>query len=194
MARRLSLEARHAEILQRTREMIAQQGPEGLSLRSVARWCGMSAPGVLHYFDGLKPLLEAVLEQRDQEEYEAFVAALPPNPTLLQWADTVVRVSQVRVEENSHFDALETQAVADPDHPAHDYYRRAQQLRPYPATVALAEAEYPLNPVVVVETLGTVVDGLRLRWLRSETTPDYEADWGRIREVVFAGFEQYRAP
>lgn len=192
MAQRLSVEARRAEILRTTRQMIAEHGPEGLSLRAVARRCGMSAPGVLHHFDGLKPLLEAVLEQRDAEELEAFTTAIPENPTLLDWADTVVEVSTARMEENHNFDALETQALADPEHPAHDYYHRGYQLGPFPMTVRLAEQDYPGNPQVVVETLGTVIDGLRLRWLRSDTRADYRADWRRIRDTVFAGFEQYR--
>lgn len=192
MTRRLSLEARRAEILQRTRAMIAEQGPDGLSLRGVARWCGMTAPGVLHHFDGLKPLLEAVLEQREAEELAAFVAALPPNATLREWTDTVVAVASLNAQENSRFDALETQALTDPAHPAHDFYRREHERRPYPTTVELAQREYPGNPEAVVETLGVVVDGLRLRWLRMNEVPDYRADWDRIRETVFAGFEQYR--
>lgn len=192
MARRLPLDARRAEILKRTREMIATRGPEGLSLRSVARWCDMSAPGVLHHFSSLKVLVEEVLAERDAEELAAFVDALPSDATLLVWADTVVRVSTTRAVENRNFDALETQALANPDHPAYDYFARQHQLRPYPATVELAAHDYPRNPSAVVELLSTVVDGLRLRWLRSEDVPDYEADWRRIRETLFAGFEQYR--
>lgn len=191
MARRLSLEARRSEILERTRQMILEQGPEGLSLRAVARWCGMSAPGVLHHFDGLKPLLEEVLQQRHDEQAQAYVDALPENPTLREWADTVAKVAMSQVEGNRNFDALETQALANPEHPAHDFFLR--RIRPFPATVALAEKDYPRNPEMVVEVLGTVVDGLRLRWLRSTEPPDYFADWCRIADTVFAGFEQYRA-
>ncbi|GAA3971249.1 helix-turn-helix domain-containing protein [Gordonia caeni] len=192
MARRLTPEVRRSEILRRTREMIATQGAEGLSLRSVARWCGMSAPGLLHHFSSLQVLLEEVLAARDAEELAAFEAAMPADATLRQWTDTVVRVSMTRAAENRNFDALETRALADPEHPAHDYFARRYGLRPFPATVALAERDYPRNPAAVVELLGTVVDGLRLRWLRSDEVPDYAADWERIRDTLFAGFEQYR--
>ncbi|MCD7100938.1 TetR/AcrR family transcriptional regulator [Pseudoclavibacter sp. 13-3] len=191
MARRLSLEARRSEILQRTRQMIAEQGPEGLSLRAVARWCGMSAPGLLHHFDGLKPLLEAVLRERAEDEMAAYTAALPANPTLRDWADTVARVAMTRVEENRNFDALETQAIANPDHPAHDFY--LMETRPFAATITLAEEEYPRNPQLVTEVLSTVVDGLRMHWLRSREAPNYFEDWQRVADTVFAGFEQYRA-
>lgn len=193
MARRLPLEERRAEILQRTREMIATQGPDGLSLRSVARWCGMSAPGILHHFSSLKVLLEEVLTERQNEELELFVNELPPDASLIDWADTVVRVSTARASENYHFDALETVALADSEHPAHDYFVEQSRLRPYPATIALAEHDYPRNPSAVVEMLGIVVDGLRMRWLRSTDVPDYQADWRRIRDTLFAAFEQYRA-
>lgn len=191
MARRLGVEERRAEILQRTRQMIAERGVEGLSLRAVARWCGMTAPGVLHYFDGLKPLLETVLTERASEELATYEAALPPDPTLREWTSAVARVAMTRGVENRNFDALETQALANPDHPAHDFYQ--SQIRPYPLTVALAEQDYPGNPQAVVDVLGTVVDGLRLRWLRAPGVANYVEDWEAIADVVFAGFEQYRA-
>lgn len=191
MARRLTVDARRREIVERTRQLIAEQGPDGLSLRAVARWCDMSAPGLMHHFAGLKPLLEEVLRERAEAEAEAYAAALPENPTLRDWADTVARVAMDHVLENRNFDALETQALANPDHPAHDFYVRA--WHPYSPTVELAQKEYPRNPQVVSETLRTVVDGLRLRWLRSQEAPDYAGDWGRIADTVFAGFEQYRA-
>lgn len=191
MARRLTAEARRAEILQRTKEMIAEQGPENLSLRGVARWCNMSAPGVLHHFQNLQELLVSVLQARHQEEVAAFTEALPANPTLRDWADTVARVSMKRVEENRSFDALETQALANPEHPAHDLY--VHEERPYPTTVMLAKREYPRDPEAVARVLTTVVDGLRLRWLREPEPRDYLAEWSRIADTVFAGFEQYRA-
>lgn len=190
MARRLSVEARRREILDKTRELIIEKGTDGISLRSVAKYCGMSAPGLLHHFDGLKPLLEEVLKEREQAQLAAYVEALPEDPTLRQWTDTVAKVAMQQSRENRRFDALETQALASPEHPAYDFY--SNQLRPFPTTVALAAREYPKNPEMVVAVLGTVVDGLRLRWLRSPDPVDYINDWEAIADTVFAGFEQFR--
>ncbi len=190
--RRLSPEVRRAEILARTREMIATQGPEGLSLRSVARWCGMSAPGVLHYFDGLKPLLEEVLSIRTAEELEALQAEVPDNADLLQWSDAVVRLSVGRGEENHNFAALETQALADPEHPAHDFFQNEYDRRPFEHALELAGRDYPKAPETVVRVLSTALDGLRLRWLRSAESAKHMDDWLSVRDTIFAGFEQYR--
>lgn len=192
MTRRQSPEARRAEIIAQTRQMIAEQGPEGLSLRSVARRCGLTAPGVLHHFEGgLKQILEAVLAARDAEELAAataFVRARGPNATLLDFADALVRHLGAEPTSTRNFDALETEAVASPSHPAHDYFLHSR-VRPLPPAVELAAREYA-DPAGVVEVLGLVADGLRHRWLRAAGVPDYWGDWARVRDAVFAGFER----
>lgn len=191
MARRLAPDERRDLILRQTRQMIAEEGTGGLSFRAVARYCGMSAPGVLHYFDGLTPLLEAVLDQREEEERAAFLAAIPDNPTLLEWADTVVKVSMSRAKENRSFDIMEAQALGSPEHPAYGWY--ARKSRHLDETIELAKKDYPRDPEAVLTVLGTVVDGLRFSWIRSTEISDYASDWKQVRDTVFAGFEQYRA-
>ncbi len=193
MARRLTPEARRAEIIDRTRRLIAEQGPTGLSIRSVARWCEISPTGLLHYFDGLTPLLETVIAARDEEELAAatgFVTSLGPKGRLIDLADALVRYSEAHPVETRHFDALEVEAVASPGHPAHDYYLN-QINRPLPPAVELAQREYA-DPDAVIAVLGVIVDGLRHRWLRSPGIPDYWNDWEKIRDLVFSGFEQRR--
>lgn len=195
MARRLSPEVRRAEILAKTRELIAADGPNGLSLRSVARYCGMSAPGVLHHFDGLRPLLEEVLAQRDKEEFTAAatsLAALGDAATVLDLGDALVNHIAAHAVEARNFDALEAEAVASVDHPAHDYYVR-QPTTPHPAIVALAAQHYS-EPEAVVTLLMVIVDGMRHRWLRSDDDPDYVGDWKRLRPTVEDGFAYLRLP
>ncbi|HWK19924.1 MAG TPA: helix-turn-helix domain-containing protein [Microbacteriaceae bacterium] len=195
MVRRLAPEARRAEIIARTRAMIATRGAEGLSLREVARWCGMTAPGLLHHFDGLAAVLEAVLEERADEEihlYAQAIGAIGEHATLRDLADATVRVTAERREESANFDRLEMIALMDRTHPLHEYYRHGKDIRRLrPLTLALAEREYE-DPLAVVSVLGLVAEGLRLRWLRSEAIPDYEADWAAVRDTVFAGFEHRR--
>lgn len=193
MHRRLTPDARRAEIIARTREMIATQGPQGLSLRAVARWCEISAPGLLHHFDGLRPLLEVVLSQRDAEELAAataFVDSLGDAGTLLDLADALVQHNQLHAAENRNFDALESEAVASADHPAHDYYVH-QIVRPLPPSVELARRDYT-DPDAVLRVLSIVVDGLRHRWLRASGPIDYIGDWQAIRNTVFDGFAHLR--
>jgi AcrR family transcriptional regulator len=195
VARRLTPEARRAEIIERTHEMIAQQGGEGLSLREVARWCGMSAPGMLHHFDNLQDLLEAVLTARAESErasYAQAIEALGEDAVLRDLADATVRISAANGDENRNFDRLEMLALADTTHPAYDFYRNGSDMRNLrPMALALAEREYE-DPVAAVTVLGLVAEGLRLRWLRSETKPDFQADWDAVRDTVFAGFAHLR--
>lgn len=193
MARRLAPEARKREILDKTRQRLAQEGPEGLSLRSVARWCGMSAPGILHYFDSLAELLEQVLIEHDAEELAAatdFVESLGADGTLRDFADGLVRHIQANSLEAHNYDALEIQALAMPDHPARNYFLY-MLVRPLPPAVELARREYS-DPDTVITTLRIVVDGLRHRWLRTDDVPDYWADWLAIRDIVFDGLEPLR--
>ena len=195
MARRLPPDARRAEIIEKTREMIATQGPTGLSLRSVARYCGITHPAVLHHFDGLPDLLETVLSIRDEEEYRAaieFVSELGSDATVFHLGDALVQYLAERPVETRNFDALEAEAVASPYHPAHAYYARRQGSS-HAQTVALAARDFS-DPEAVVDMLLVVVDGLRHRWLRSGDVPDYVGDWQRLRRSVETGFEHLRVP
>ncbi|XPP26191.1 MAG: TetR/AcrR family transcriptional regulator [Leucobacter sp.] len=195
MARRLVPEARRAEIIARTRKMISVQGGENLSLREVARWCGMSAPGLLHHFDGLTAILEAVLTERAEEERQIYAReldAIGAQATLRDLADTTVRIAANRPEESRNFDRLEMIALADPTHPAYAFYRHGSDIRQLrPLSLMLAEREYE-DPLAVVSVLGLVAEGLRLRWLRSETPPDYVGDWESVRDAIFYSFERFR--
>ncbi len=195
MARRLAPEARKAEIIALTRKMIAAQGAENLSLREVARWCGISAPGLLHHFDGLTALLEAVLTERAEEERQLYARALDaigPQASLRDFADATVRIAANQPEESRNFDRLEMVALADHTHPAYAFYRHGSDVRRLrPLTLTLAQREYE-DPTAVVSVLGLVAEGLRLRWLRQETLPDYLGDWESVRDTVFAGFEHLR--
>ncbi len=195
MARRLSPEVRRAEILQKTREMIATQGPADLSLRAVARYCGITHPAVLHHFDGLQPLLEEVLAARDRDEYEdalRFISEQGSAATILHIGDAMAQNFSRNPTETRNFDALESEAIASADHPAHEYYVR-QSGEPHPRTLALAARDYS-DPEAVVGMLLVVGDGLRHRWLRSKTVPDYAGDWQRLRRAVELGFEHLRVP
>lgn len=150
----------------------------------------MSAPGVLHHFGSWKALLDEVLQANFEDELQAFQDAVPPNPTLREWADTVARVVLDRLDISRGFRALKTQALSDPEHPAHDFY--LGRVGPYPVTLELAKKEYPGNPQLVTRLLDVVADGLQLRWMREPDTIDHSRDWDEIADTIFAGFEQYR--
>ncbi|WP_162460867.1 MULTISPECIES: TetR/AcrR family transcriptional regulator [unclassified Mycolicibacterium] len=193
MARRLPPQQRRAEIVELTRQMIATGAAHELTLRSIARYCGMSAPGLMHHFATVSELLETVLHQRDHDDMAAIRAALArdyPHPTLLDLADTVVRYYAARPIETRHFDALEARAVL-PEHPAHQFFATYRAVQPLDITKQLAAQDYR-DPEAVLRVLGVVADGLRAQWLRQLEIPDYWGDWTAMRHHVFAHFDRSR--
>ena len=192
MARRLLPEERRAEIIERTRQLIAEEGPEDLSLRRVARWCGMSAPGLMHHFESLELLMTEVLSARRADELDQYadrIEQLGDSATLRDLTDVTVEVAAINPRESQNFDRLEVIARADPTHPAHSYFDGLDivpQVRPW--SLVLAEQEYT-EPLIVVSILSLIAEGFRARWARSKTVPDYVGDWQAIADSVFAGFD-----
>ncbi|WLP90762.1 TetR/AcrR family transcriptional regulator [Gordonia sp. NB41Y] len=188
MAERLTPEERKRRIVAATRSMIEESGPADVTLRSVARRCGMSAPGVKHHFPSMTDLFTAVLEQWNNDEVaavERIVAEYGDDLTLPDLADSLVRHFAGMKEVTSNFDLLEAYAMA-PDHPAHEAYQQFS-IRPLPITWHLVVRDYE-NPEAVLRMLSLVVDGLRFRWLHDPKTVDHWGDWMAIRDTLFSSF------
>lgn len=180
MARRLTPQARRAEIIETVREVIAQEGYRGLSLREAARRCGMSAPGLMHYFPDMDSLLSAVLEHRDDADLAAIVDADGSADSVLDVLRSDGRYFAEHAEEARSFDLLEAEAL-DPQHPAHDYFARRdarsiQRLRP------LIEREFE-DPEEVTRVLALILDGVRLKRLRDPVGDRGEAD-ADLRAII----------
>ncbi len=181
MRRRLTAKARREEIIAIAHEVIVTEGARSLSLRLLARRCGMSAPGLMHHFPDLKSLLEAVLLAREERDVAAIATLAGPNPTTLDVLDAAVRHYSSEAATTMRFDALEAEAL-DPDHPAHDYYfgrdqRTLDSLRP------LIERDYE-DPERVIAIVAVLYDGVRSRWVMHPERSDLWADWVLVRETV----------
>lgn len=187
MTGRLTPERRRAEIIATTRQMIAENGPEGLSMRAVARRCEMTGPGVTHHFPSMAELLTAVLDQRDVEDEAAVIAEVTAHgddASLLLLIDTYVRYYAERPVETRNFDRLEAEAL-NPAHPAHSYYvGKAPRARTL--VWQLAERDY-VDPPAIVPVLWLTVSGLHSRWLRSPGS-DLWQDWAAVRVPLFNSF------
>jgi AcrR family transcriptional regulator len=76
MPRHVDHDDRRRQIIAATLEVLAEQGPSGLSFRTVARYMGGSSTLVTHYFRTRQELLDALVEDitdwpRELEELEA---------------------------------------------------------------------------------------------------------------------------
>ena len=63
------------EIKDTARRLLVAEGPEGLSLRAIAREMGMTAPAIYRYFDSLDALVEALAGDLYIELSEVVAAA-----------------------------------------------------------------------------------------------------------------------
>jgi len=183
MARRLNPDARRAEIIETAAELISTEGYRALSMREVARRCGMSAPGLMHHFADMPSLLHAVLDHRDQVDIAEIVGKQSGSATLDDVVAAAFDYYQRAGDTTLRFDALEAEAV-DPTHPAHDYYlerdeRSFDQLRP------IVEREFE-EPDQALTLLRVVFDGIRFRRLRDPENVDLMQEWLRVREPVLA--------
>lgn len=192
MPARMRPDDRREQILETAHAAIAADGFQSLSLRELARRCGISAPGLMHYFPDMESLLHAVLERRDELDLTAILDQAPADVGLLGIIDTAIDYYSERRGESARFDALEAEAL-DPAHPAHDYFvrrddRNFARLRP------IVEREYD-DPDSVARILRLVFDGLRVRWVRRDSPGTMRdspgtmlADWQAIRGPLFDGF------
>jgi AcrR family transcriptional regulator len=186
VARRLSVEARRKEIVSTAQDLIVRKGYRDLSLREVARECGMSAPGLIHHFPTLDSLLEAVLEHRDETDIAA-IAVGDPDRTLAEVIDSAISYYAERPDDQRTFDALETEAL-DPQHPAHEWFVKrndqvTESLRP------LLEKEFA-DPETALRLLRYLLDGMRLNRSRNPDQPNFAVEARTIYSVLRHGLER----
>ena len=190
MARRLTPEARRAEIIEVAHAVISDEGYRALSLRELARRCGMSAPGLMHYFPDMRSLLDAVLEHRDEQDLAAMGVMTDTNDQPLdQKIEEALRYYEIHSDESRRFDVLEVEAL-DPSHPAHEFFqhrddRNMALIRPH------FEREF-VDPDAAIQMFRLVLDGL---WLRSVRNPhqDRVEAWREVQHLVFAGLERRKS-
>ena len=187
MARRLTPEIRRAEIVATADDIIAAEGYRSLSLREVARRCGMSAPGLMHHFPDLHSLLEAVLAHRDEADLAEIAAEQSGDARLEDVIENALLYYERAEDITRRFDALEAEAI-DPGHPAHRYYldrdaRNFERIRPF------VEREFE-DPERVFLVLRAVFDGLRFRRLRDPEHVDLRAEWHAIRDTVLGSLDR----
>jgi AcrR family transcriptional regulator len=186
VARRLSVEARRKEIVSTAQDLIVRKGYRDLSLREVARECGMSAPGLIHHFPTLDSLLEAVLEHRDETDIAAITVG-DPDRTLAEVIDSAISYYAERPDDQRTFDALETEAL-DPQHPAHEWFVKrndqvTESLRP------LLEREFA-DPETALRLLRYLLDGMRLNRSRNPDQPNFAVEARTIYSVLRHGLER----
>ena len=81
-AARVPAEVRRAQLLDAALTVIVRDGYDAISVDAIAREAGVTRPVVYGVFDGLRPLLEALLDRQQERALAQLAAALPPDPDL----------------------------------------------------------------------------------------------------------------
>jgi AcrR family transcriptional regulator len=181
------VDARKKEIVETVQSLIVSKGYRDLSLREVARECGMSAPGLIHHFPTMESLLEAVLEHRDETDMAAISAGDMTGRPLDELIDAAIAYYSERVDDQRVFDALESEAL-DPNHPAHDWFvernaRVIETLRPS------IEREFA-DPDTAMRLFRYLLDGMRLNRAQNPDQPNFAVDAKTIYGLLQHGLER----
>ncbi|GAA1963681.1 helix-turn-helix domain-containing protein [Microbacterium deminutum] len=174
--RRLTPEARKAEILDVTLALLAEKGYWGLTFADVAKGAGVTFQAVLHYFPTKDDLMRGVLSRRDEVDIRSVAPDDHPVHDAVEFTDIIARLIARNAErpELIRLYAVLSAESLHPSHPAHGYFRERQatslrELRD------LARTWYD-DPDELALQVNCELDGLQIFWLRDRTV-DMVARW-----------------
>lgn len=169
--RRRRGEDRREQIIDQALASFAENGYHNSSIAEIAARCGLSQPGLLHYFPNKASLLAAVLDYRDRLDYDR----LGMNRQL-RGKDALQQLVRL-VEHNMHvpglvqlFTVVTSEAVTA-DHPARawvvDRYRILETYLADALEGGITDGTFrpDIDPPAVARQISAMMDGLQLQWL-----------------------------
>ncbi|MEV6220083.1 TetR/AcrR family transcriptional regulator [Nocardia fluminea] len=174
-------EDRREQIIDQALGSFAENGYHNSSIAEIATRCGLSQPGLLHYFPNKAALLAAVLDYRDRLDYDR----LGMNRQL-SGTDALRQLVQL-VEHNMHvpglvqlFTVVTSEAVTS-DHPARDWVvNRYRMMETYLAGAldgGVTDGTFRpgIDTRAVAREISAMMDGLQLQWLLDPDRVDMAA-------------------
>lgn len=175
---------RRQYILDAAMEIIFEEGYKGLALREVARRCGMSAPGLMHYFPDMPTLLLAQLQRRDEIDRAELAARLARPSDLRAVLDAVVDYNAAHPRGAQLYAIVHAESL-DPSHPARSYFQGRSAGR----YGELVRQRLALDvPAELVQALPAVLDGLQMHWLMDPDHFDLRRQWAIVADALFARY------
>ena len=172
---------RRARIIEAAIGLLGERGYYGFTIQELGRRCGLSNPGLLHYFPSkLDVLLQvlAELEARESEFMEPLVQQARLETGSKALVLTILRALGLRAAahpENLRV-MIELQAESlSPDHPAHEWWLRRDAITR--AFIADLLAPFVRQPDAVARQMLALMDGFCTQWLRDYPSRDVASEW-----------------
>ncbi|MFF2549567.1 TetR/AcrR family transcriptional regulator [Nocardia sp. NPDC058058] len=179
--RRKRGDERREQIIDEALKTFADNGYRNASIAEIAERCGLSQPGLLHYFPNKAALLAAVLDYRDRLDYDRL--GFDRQLRGIEALDRLVRL----VEHNMHvpglvqlFTVVTSEAVTA-DHPARDWvvnrYRTFERFlaRALDDGIADGTLRPDIDTAALARQIFAMMDGLQLQWLLDPENVDMAA-------------------
>lgn len=152
-------------ILETALDVIERKGYSATSLRDIAAEVGMTQAGLLHHFGTKENLLVEVLRQRDVVNRRHLTVDPGDDPMTLRTARHNVDVPGL-----VHLYVSLQAAAADPEHPAHEFFQRRDELvtgtirRDIEARQNVGSFPEDVDASRMARVLLAVSDGLQAEW------------------------------
>lgn len=154
--------AKREEILQHAVDVFGRLGFHAVSMREIAKECGLSQAGLLHHFPNKVALLLALVDEREHSQQIE-------NSTLGQDWTVVFYERMLRNMENEALTRLWANLVGeatDRQHPAHNYFlERYQNIRTEFAQFMANSTDISDEDRMRATLLIAFWDGLQTQWL-----------------------------
>jgi len=184
--------AKREEILQTALEHFAVKGYDRVSVREIARECGLSQAGLLHHFSSKEELFLEVLRRRDDRNGEPFV------PEHVHSVDRLIGAVDRNADEPGLVRLFVTMSAESTsvESPAHAFFEEryawlseqiAEDVRQHQER---NEISADLDADSVAALLIAAADGLQLQWLlrpdRIDMSGLLTSLWNMLRTVSAA--------
>ncbi|MFE5284902.1 TetR/AcrR family transcriptional regulator [Nocardia sp. NPDC056611] len=183
-------DTRRVQIIGEALRTFATNGYRDAALSEIAERCGLTVPGLLHYFPNKEALLAAVLDQYDQIDLQRLTFLFDASgPQALRWLVQLAEYYQRRPWLSRLFAVLTGEAVTA-NHPAHAWIvSRYRHL-----TIRLGQTlekgkidgavRADVDSAAVARQALAMMDCLQLQWLLDPESVDMPAAFGRYIDTL----------
>lgn len=172
---------RRARIIEEAIGLFGERGYYGFTIQELGKRCGLSNPGLLHYFPSkLDVLLQvlAELEARGAEFMEPLMQQARHEGSSKQLVLTMLRALASRAAADPQLlrVLIELQAESlSPEHPAHEWWLRRDAITQ--GFIAELLTPFVARPKEVASQVVAMMDGFSAHWLRHRQASDIAAEW-----------------